>query len=90
MRSENPPLYAVMQKASVSYDSGTLNIAFGFKLHQKKLESGRYRQMLNDFLHKNLDFIPTLSTSVGKLPASGKGANAITAIMGGGEEVNVS
>lgn len=90
MRTENPPLYAVMQKASVSYDKGTLNIAFGFKLHQKKLESGRYRQMLNDFLHKNLDFIPTLSTSVGKLPAGSKGANAITAIMGGGEEVNVS
>ncbi|MDO8336108.1 MAG: DNA polymerase III subunit gamma/tau [Candidatus Saccharibacteria bacterium] len=90
MRTENPPLYAVMQKASVSYDAGTLNIAFGFKLHQKKLEGGRYRQMLTDFLHSKLDFIPTISTSVGKLPASGKGVGAITAIMGGGEEVNVS
>ncbi len=90
MRTENLPLYGVMQKASVSYDTGTLNIIFGFKLHQKKLENGRYRQMLLDFLHKKLDFIPTISTSVGKLPAGNKGVSAITDIMGGGEEVNVS
>lgn len=90
MRSENKPLYGVMQKADVKYDKGTLNIVFGFKLHRTKLENGRYRQMLLDFLHKKLDFIPTISTSVGKLPAGNKGVSAITDIMGGGEEVNVS
>lgn len=90
LRSENPPLYAVMQKANVTYENDKLDIMFGFKLHQTKLENGRYRQMLVDFLHKKLDVIPTISTSVGKLPTSPKGVNGITAIMGGGEEVNVS
>ncbi len=89
LRTENLPLYGVMQKANVNYEKGTLNLVFGFKLHQKKLESGRYRQMLTDFLHKKLDFIPTISTSVSKLPTDGKSVTAITAIMGGGEEVNV-
>ncbi len=90
LRTENPPLYSVMQKAQTSYSKGELQIKFGFKLHQTKLEKGRYRQMLIDFLHKNLDFIPTISTSVGKLPTGDKPVSSITAIMGGGEEVNVS
>ncbi len=90
LRTENPPLYSIMQKAQVSYEKGDLNIMFGFKLHQTKLEKGRYRQMLLDFLHKNLEFIPTISTSIGKLPTAEKPVASITAIMGGGEEVNVS
>lgn len=90
LRTENPPLYGIMQKAQVDYNTGELKIVFGFKLHQTKLEKGRYRQMLIDFLHKNLDFIPTISTSVGKLPTGEKPLASITAIMGGGEEVNVS
>ena len=90
LRTENPPLYSIMQKAQVTYEKGELKIMFGFKLHQTKLENGRYRQMLLDFLHKNLDFIPTISTSVGKLPTGEKPVASITAIMGGGEEVNVS
>lgn len=90
LRTENPPLYGIMQKAQVTYSDGELQIVFGFKLHQTKLENGRYRQMLIDFLHKNLEFIPTISTSVGKLPTGKKPLASITAIMGGGEEVNVS
>lgn len=90
LRAENPPLYSIMQKAETNYKGGTLNIKFGFKLHQKKLEEGRYRQMLLDFLHNKIDFIPTISTSVDKLSSPGKAVSAITAIMGGGEEVNVS
>lgn len=90
LRADNPPLYGIMQKALVSAEGDTLAITFGFKLHEKKLSEGKYRQMLLDFLHTKLGFVPTISTSVGELPTGNKSISSITAIMGGGEEVNVS
>lgn len=90
LRTENPPLYGIMQKAIVVGDQDMISITFGFKLHQKKLDQGKYRDMLTEFLHKKLGVVPTISTSVDKLPTADKGISSITAIMGGGEEVNVS
>lgn len=90
VRKNHPPLHSFLKNADASTEGSVLNLHFSFALHKKKLDDGKYRQLLLnslDALYKN---VPDIRLSHGKLPPKSPEARSVADIMGGGEEVNVA
>lgn len=85
----NPPLHSVLKRARVTADDNSLSLEFNYKLHQKKLEDSKYRNLLTSLITDLYGQCPPITVS---LLTPGKPKNEIAAgvaaIMGGGEEVN--
>lgn len=85
------PLYSVLARAKVAYNNETqqLTLTFAYVLHRKKLEHPTYRKQLgaviNDIFKLNPEIIITDTKSALALDED---ANAVAAIMGGGEPVS--
>lgn len=89
IRTNQPPLYSVIKNATAKMDGDRLNLHFNFGLHKKKLDDGKYRQLLMDSLSALYENVPDISLSHGKLPPKSAQARSVADIMGGGEEVNL-
>ncbi len=89
-RKNQAPLYSVLKNATAEMAGDRLNLHFGFALHKKKLDEGKYRQLLMDSLSALYKNVPDVSLSHGKLPPKNPEARSVADIMGGGEEVTVS
>jgi DNA polymerase-3 subunit gamma/tau len=101
IQKANPPLYSVLSKAEPRLKDSELTLAFGYKLHQKKLDDPKYRtkltQVINDLGYNSPKVTATID-SAGVTPAKDAPvANQapedattkdIISIMGGGEIVN--
>jgi DNA polymerase-3 subunit gamma/tau len=87
VRANHPPLYGVLKNANASFEGTFLNLHFNFGLHKKKLDEGKYRQLLLDSLDALYKNIPDIRLTHGKLPPKNQQARAVADIMGGGEEV---
>ena len=90
IRKTYPPLYGVVKNASVSTDNSTLNLHFSFGLHKKKLDEGKFRQLLLDSLNSLYKNIPDITLTHGKIAPKNSQALAVADIMGGGEEVSIA
>ena len=89
IRKNHLPLHSVVHKSVVTYQDNILNLHFSYAIHKKKLDDGKYRQMLTSTLVDMYTFCPEITTSSGKLPPKNEQAKAVAAIMGGGEEVSL-
>lgn len=90
IRTHNSILFGVLTRAEARYDSGVLNLHFSYSLHRKKLETGKYRQVLIQTLNTLYSIPPEVTLSNGRKAPSGAEAAAVAAIMGGGEEVDIN
>ncbi len=90
VRKHQAPLYSVLKNANAEMSGDTLNLHFNFALHKKKLDEGKYRQLLMDSLSTLYTNVPDITLSHGKLPPKNAKARTVADIMGGGEEVVVS
>lgn len=89
IRTNHLPLHSVVHKAEVLYKDGVVNLHFNYAIHKKKLDDGKYRQMLTSTFVDLYQTCPSITTSSGKLPPKNEQAKAVAAIMGGGEEVSL-
>ena len=89
IRTNHLPLHSVVHKSVTTYENGVLNLHFTYAIHKKKLDDGKYRQMLTTALIDVYTSCPEITTSSGKLPPKNEHAKAVAAIMGGGEEVSL-
>ncbi len=91
VKSHNAPLHSVLRRAQASYDGKELNLQFAYSLHRKKADSSKYRAALSEIITHIYGSCPPIIISNGtaKLPKT-QVADQVAAIMGGGEEVNVS
>lgn len=91
VKSHNAPLYSVLNRAQASYDGKELNLKFVYSLHRKKADTSKYRLALSDIIIHIYGSCPPIA--IGKAdskPPKTQVADKVAAIMGGGEEVNVS
>lgn len=84
------PLHGVLSRANVEYESGELSLHFAYSLHRKKIEDAKYRTMLTKSIVETHGSCPAISVTSGARPPKNKLASEVAAIMGGGEEINVS
>lgn len=89
IRAHHTPLFGVLKNAESTYKDGRLKLHFTYSLHKKKLDDGKYRQLLTECLINLYNATPEIITTSGKLPPRNEQARDVAAIMGGGEEVNV-
>ncbi len=89
IRTNHTPLFGVLKNAESTYKNGQLKLHFTYALHKKKLDTGKYRQILTECLLKLYEGAPEITTSSGKQPPKNEQARNVAAIMGGGEEVNI-
>lgn len=83
-------LHSVISKCQYSFDGDTLTLYSKFKLHKTKLEDGKYRAMLDEAIKQLTGSTPMVTIIFGAKPITDEGLASVAAIMGGGEEVNVS
>jgi len=61
LKGKHNTLYGVVRMAEPKYEDGTLNLAFAFPFHQKKLNEAGNKKLLSDALHeltgKNVEII---------------------------------
>lgn len=84
------PLHGVLSRANVAYESGELSLHFAYSLHRKKIEDAKYRTMLTKSIQATHGSCPAINMTSGSRPPKNKLASEVAAIMGGGEEINVS
>ena len=84
------PLHSVLSRADVKYEGGELSLHFTYGLHKKKLEDTKYRTMLSSSIEAVCGSCPAIQMTSGLRPPKNKLANEVAAIMGGGEEIDVS
>ncbi|HEX6258943.1 MAG TPA: DNA polymerase III subunit gamma/tau [Candidatus Saccharimonadales bacterium] len=89
-RTDHVSLYGVIKYASTAYEDGTLKLYFNYALHRKKVDDAKYRAMLVETITKLYGKCPVIETITGSAPPKDETAASVAAIMGGGEEVNVS
>lgn len=91
MKTRNAPLYAVLSRATQTFDGTTLRLGFIYAIHRKKIEKPQYQSQLIGLikdvlgLDVNIEIRDTTTPSVEMSDA----AKSITAIMGGGEVVTI-
>ncbi|PLS81212.1 hypothetical protein CYG49_02675, partial [Candidatus Saccharibacteria bacterium] len=103
LKRSNPPLFSVLKKAAADFNGETLTLTFSFKLHQTKLDDGRYRNKLIQCVQELGFNCPMIVTAFDKtitvteitLPEAestpvDETTSSVLAMMGGGEVVNGS
>jgi DNA polymerase-3 subunit gamma/tau len=101
VKKSNPPLYSVLAKGEPRLKDDELTLAFGYKLHQKKLDDPKFRTKLTKTVNDLGYDCPKISAIVDRASvAPNKTARTVTpeaadettkdviGIMGGGEVVN--
>ena len=92
MKSHNAPLYAVLSRATYSYEDGILSLGFTYAIHRKKVEKPQYQAQLIGLIQDVLGLRVSVKIIDGQHAAKelSDAARSITAIMGGGEPVNAT
>jgi DNA polymerase-3 subunit gamma/tau len=91
IKKHHPPMFSVLSRATMTYDeiSHQLTLTFAYVLHRKKLENPLYRKQLGSVIYNLFQFQPEIITTDTKSAAAlNPDAQAIAAIMGGGEPVS--
>lgn len=91
MKAHNAPLYAVLSRASHTYDDGTLSLDFTYAIHRKKVEKPQYQSQLIGLIRDVLGLTVTIKLVNAREPLRdlSDATRSITAIMGGGEAVSI-
>lgn len=89
-RAKSVALYGTLHKAEHTYDGATLRIYAGNSFNAKKLEETKYRPKLMEALSEIGHPEAEIDITPDKKPPEDSQAAAIIAMMGGGEQVNVS
>ncbi len=84
------PLYGVLSRADFEYADKKVSLHFAYSLHRKKIEDAKYRTMLTKSIQETHGSCPEINVTSGPRPPKNKLASEVAAIMGGGEEINVS
>ncbi len=94
VKAVNQPLYAILARArAVTGQDASLRLEFAYKLHQKKMDDQRYRQIIAQVisgLGMNCPEIISAYRPASKPAAAGESlaADAVIAMMGGGKVVD--
>lgn len=91
VKKHHPPLFSVVSRASMTYDESAarLTLCFAYVLHRKKLENPTYRKQLGAVMHDLFGTEPELIvTDTKSISTLDDDAQAVAAIMGGGEPVS--
>lgn len=98
VKIKNPPLFSVLRHAEPKLQNNELELIFAFKIHQKKLDEGRYRTKFIEIIAACGLQCPAIITKLDKqakppaltLTAGpvDKSTSSVMAMMGGGEVVN--
>jgi DNA polymerase-3 subunit gamma/tau len=90
VKKHHAPLFSVLSRAAVTYDEDKQQLAltFVYILHRKKLENPTYRKQLSSVIYNLFGSSPEIIITDSK-PAStlNEDAQAVAAIMGGGEPI---
>lgn len=81
-------LSSVLSKCSITQNNGRLTIYAKNEFYKKKLDTPKYRQHMQDILITCTDQTWDIDIIPGAKPPSDSKVAAITAMMGGGEEVS--
>lgn len=101
LKQTNPPVLSILKKAEPRLNGAVLEIAFAFKLHQKKLEDGKFRTKFTECItslgyecpeivavfDKNAA-APNITVVDSSAQPPDKDTTSVLAMMGGGEVVN--
>ena len=91
IKKHHAPLFSVLSRAAIEYDEAKqqLTLTFTYVIHRKKIENPTYRKQLGavifDLFQLNPEIITTDTKTVAALNTD---AQAVAAIMGGGEPVS--
>lgn len=91
IKKHHAPLFSVLSRATMHYDEAgqRLTLTFTYVIHRKKIENPTYRKQLGavifDLFQLNPEIITTDTKSAAALNTD---AQAVAAIMGGGEHVS--
>lgn len=91
IKKHHAPLYSVLSRAVMNYDESAqkLSLTFTYVLHRKKLENPTYRKQLGAVIFNLFAFDPEIVITDTKASIKlDDDAQAIAAIMGGGEPVS--
>jgi DNA polymerase-3 subunit gamma/tau len=92
IKKHHAPLFSVLSRADVDFDEelNQLTLRFTYVLHRKKLENPTYRKQLGSVIHDlyGLDPEIIIKDKNSPKPALDSAAEAVAAIMGGGEPIS--
>lgn len=91
VKKHHAPLFSVLSRATMTYDDehARLTLTFAYVLHRKKLENPTYRKQLGAVIADLFQLEPEIITTDTKSAANlDSNAQAVAAIMGGGEPVH--
>lgn len=91
IKKHHAPLYSVMSRAGASYDEAAniLSLNFEYAIHRKKMENQASRKQFGALMNNLFGLNPELKITDQKSTAAlDTDAQAIAAIMGGGEPVS--
>lgn len=87
-KKREAPLYSVISRATMSYDSQVVTLAFQYALHRKKLEQPQYRTQLARLIEDVCGMCPEIRIESLSTLAENDVTRSVADIMGGGEVVN--
>ena len=90
IKKHHAPLFSVLSRADASYDSGSnvLKLTFIYAIHRKKMENPASRKQFGAVLNNLFSLNPELNITDAKSEAAlDDDAQAVAAIMGGGEPI---
>lgn len=91
IKKHHAPLFSVLSRATVDYDEAKqrLMLTFTYVIHRKKIENPTYRKQLGAVIFDLFQINPEIMTTDTKSAAAlNTDAQAVAAIMGGGEPVS--
>lgn len=91
IKKHHAPLFSVLSRAEVDYDDAKqqLTLTFMYVIHRKKIENPTYRKQLGAVIFDLFQLQPEIITTDTKTVAAlNTDAQAVAAIMGGGEPVS--
>lgn len=91
IKKHHAPLFSVLSRAEVDYDDTKqqLTLTFIYVIHRKKIENPTYRKQLGAVIFDLFQLQPEIITTDTKSAAAlNTDAQAVAAIMGGGEPVS--
>lgn len=91
IKKHHAPLFSVLNRATANYDANTntLSLNFAYAIHRKKMENPASRKQFGAMLNNIFGLNPQLDITDQKSAAAlDTNAQAVAAIMGGGEPVS--
>lgn len=91
IKKHHAPLFSVLSRATIDYDDAKqqLLLTFTYVIHRKKIENPTYRKQLGAVIFDLFQISPEIITTDTKSAAAlNTDAQAVAAIMGGGEPVS--